>query len=67
MQNTYGIIDSNGCHVDVSNSLLGAKQYATKNGYDKVSIRYNCGYVATILFEKINSKWIELIKLKKLN
>lgn len=52
MQNIYGVIDSNGCHVDVSNTLLGAKQYATRNGYRQVSIRYNCGYTVKIVATK---------------
>lgn len=57
--NMYGVLDSTGCHVDVSSSLLGAKQYATRNGYNKVSIRYNCGYHVSIKCEKVNGKWCE--------
>lgn len=60
MQNTYGVIDSNGCHLDVSNSLLGAKQYATRHGYLRVSVRFNCGYVATEIAHKYAGKWKEI-------
>ena len=45
-QNVYGII-SNGIHVDTSKTERGAKRYATLNGYNTVSIRFNCGYIAS--------------------
>ena len=51
----YGIINAHGVHIDVSNSLLGAKQYATRNGYDKVSKRL--GYNAMTIARKVNNKW----------
>nr|WP_317632314.1 hypothetical protein [uncultured Flavobacterium sp.] len=59
MQNTYGVLDNNGIHTDVSNTEQGAKNYATRNGYNKVSIRYNCGYTAELIAEKINNNWIK--------
>lgn len=55
--NIYGVLDRNDCHIDVSTSLKGTKRVATKNGYNKVSIRYGCGYSVEILFKKINGKW----------
>lgn len=56
--NTFGVIDSSGTHVDVSHSEKGAKNYATRHHYDKVSIRYNCGYVAEIIAVKnANGYW----------
>jgi len=60
MQNTFGIIDSNGAHIDVSKTERGAKTYATKHGYSIVTIRYNCGYVAERIAEKINNKWVTI-------
>lgn len=57
----YGVI-CNGVHTDVSKSALGAKQYATRNGFNQVSVRYNGGYNAEILFEKINGVWQEFKK-----
>jgi len=56
--NTYGVLDSNECHTDVSATLNGAKQYATKHGYDKVSIRYANGYFVRVAAEKVNGKWV---------
>ena len=51
----YGIINSDGCLIDTSNTELGAKQYATRNKYN--TIGYRIGYNAFILAEKINGKW----------
>jgi hypothetical protein len=56
----YGIIDSNGGHIDISRNLNAAKAYATKHGYKQISIRYNCGYVCEIIAEKTNNKWTKL-------
>lgn len=56
MQNTYGVL-VNGTHVDVSNTERGAKSYATRNGYNIVTIRFNCGYVATQIAKKVGNKW----------
>lgn len=57
--NTYGIIDSNGCHIDVSKTEKGAKSYASRRGYKKVSIRYNCGYdVEIIAIKGANGRWV---------
>lgn len=55
--NIYGVLDRNDYHIDVSTSLKGTKRVATIEGYNKVSVRYNGGYIAAILFEKINGKW----------
>lgn len=53
----YGVLDRNDCHTDVSFSLKGAKRFATLNGYNQVSSRYNGGYNVEILFQKVNNKW----------
>ena len=55
--NIYGVLDRNDCHIDLTQSLKGAKRFATLNGYDKVSCRNSNSYNVTILFEKINNKW----------
>jgi len=58
MAHTYGVINKNGEHIDVSMTERGAKMYATRHGYSKVSIRYNNGYVVKILAIKDNSgRW----------
>ena len=52
----YGVL-LNGVHIDVSKSEKGAKQFATKNGYLTVTVRYNCGYIARQIAHKYNGKW----------
>lgn len=53
----YGVIDSNECLLDTSKTEQGAKQYATRNGYNIIGFRV--GYNAFILAEKINGKWVD--------
>lgn len=60
----FGVLDSNGCHVDVSKTERGAKRYARLNGYNKVTCRFE--YNALILFELVNNKWKELKSVNKL-
>ena len=57
--NTYGVCNHNGEYNDVSKTLLGAKQYATRNGYNAVYIRYNGGYNIALESEKIAGKWCD--------
>lgn len=54
--NIYGVL-SGGVHIDVSKTERGAKNYATRNAFDTVTIRYNCGYVAAQIAKRINGKW----------
>lgn len=54
----YGVLDSNGCHVDVSKSLEQVKRYARLNEHDKISCRFN--YNAIVLYEWNGKRWIEL-------
>ena len=58
MQNVYGIV-VDGIHHDVSKTERGAKNYATRNGHDNVSVRYNCGYVVDVVAVNIKGKWVE--------
>ena len=55
MVKVYGSTNNNNIHTDTSNTLLGAKQYATRNGLKNVSIRI--GYNVTLLEFKDNDKW----------
>jgi plastocyanin domain-containing protein len=57
MQHTYGILDRDQCHIDVSSTERGAKNYATRNGYKAVSVRYNCGYNVRVIAVKNGKKW----------
>ena len=52
----YGVLNKQNIHTDVSKTLRGAKNYATRNDYTKVSVRV--GYNASLAAEKINGKWI---------
>jgi hypothetical protein len=51
----YGSTNNNNIHTDTSNTLLGAKQYATRNGLKNVSVRI--GYNVTLLEYKDSGKW----------
>ena len=51
----YGSTNNNNIHIDTSKTLLGAKQYATRNNYKNVSIRI--GYNVTLLEYKLFGKW----------
>ncbi len=57
MIKVYGSTDNTNTHTDTSNTLLGAKQYATRNGLNNVSVRI--GYNVTILECKVFGKWFE--------
>jgi hypothetical protein len=59
MNNTFGVLNANNEHTDVSKSEKGAKQYATRHGYTKVSIRYNHGYDVDIVAIKKGRKWVK--------
>ena len=51
---TYGI-ESNGEYIVISNSLLGAKQYATRHGYTEVYKAYN-NYHISLVSTKLNKR-----------
>lgn len=58
-QDIYGVL-LNGVHVDVSKTLRGAKNFATRNGYLTVTIRYGCGYIAREVAHKYEGRWKEI-------
>tara|TARA_R110002096_G_scaffold291900_1_gene486119 strand:+ start:3199 stop:3381 length:183 start_codon:yes stop_codon:yes gene_type:complete len=53
----YGIINKDNSLIDVSNTLLGAKQYATRNEYKKVG--YRVGYNVIETWTKDKKKWVK--------
>jgi plastocyanin domain-containing protein len=59
MNNIYGVVNNKGEHIDVSKSEKGAKNFATRNHYNKVSIRYNSGYDVDIISVKKGRKWVK--------
>lgn len=56
MKTIYGILNSEGTHTDVSKTLRGAKNYATRNDYGVVTKRME--YNAVVVAKKIDGKWI---------
>lgn len=56
MKTIYGILNKDNCHIDTSNTLQGAKNYATRNGYKKVSKRI--GYNSQLICKKVAKNWI---------
>ena len=55
MVKVYGSTDNTNTHTDTSKTLLGAKQYATRNGLRNVSVRI--GYNVSLLEYKDNNTW----------
>lgn len=55
MVTIYGSTDNKNIHTDTSTTLLGAKQYATRNGLNNVSVRI--GYNVTLLEYKDSGRW----------
>jgi hypothetical protein len=56
---TYGIISENSGYIDTSNSLLGAKNHATRNGYTQVYTRFNSDYVMALASDKTLGYWVD--------
>lgn len=53
----YGVLLSDGTHVDVSKTIQGAKNYATRNGYKVVTKRL--GYNARVVAKKDKNRWVK--------
>jgi len=54
---TYGVANHKGEYTDVSITERGAKNYATRHGYNEVYIRFNSGYHIDLVATKTNNKW----------
>ena len=54
---TYGVNTRNHGYVDVSNTERGAKNYATRNGYSEVYIRFNSGYFVSLVATREGGIW----------
>lgn len=59
MKNTFGVA-VDGEYRDISNTLQGAKNYATRHGFKSVYTRFSMGYIVTEAARKINGKWENL-------
>lgn len=57
MPRLFGVLDSDGGHVDVSKTLRGAKNYATRHGYTIVTSRADGSYHARTESIKEGGKW----------
>lgn len=53
----YGVLDSNGCHIDIGLTERGAKVKATKDGYRQISRRHIHSWAVEIVATKRNGKW----------
>ena len=58
-ESIFGVVNRKGEHIDVSRSLLGAKNYATRHGYTVVSRRGMGSYHIQEMAYKANGKWHE--------
>jgi len=61
MQHIYGILNDDNCHIDVSNTERGAKNYATRHGYTAVSRRFNCGYSVELVANHVDDAWVAVV------
>lgn len=58
MANTYGVaLTKNGEYRDVSNTARGAKNYATRNGFKVVYVRFNGSYNIAPISYRNGKKW----------
>lgn len=55
MITVFGVMDKNNCLIDTSTSLLGAKQHATRNGYNRIGKRVEYNVVDTYIRD--GKKW----------
>lgn len=56
MRPIYGVLNKEGIHIDVSNTLQGAKNFATRNSYNRVSKRM--GYTTRLIATKEGNVWV---------
>lgn len=56
--NTYSV-SIKGEYRDVSKTERGAKNYATRNDFNEVYIRFNNGYHIALIATKINNNWVK--------
>ena len=54
---SFGVAGYSGEYHDVSRTERGAKNYATRNGYTRVYIRYDAGYHIDLIAIKQGKRW----------
>jgi hypothetical protein len=57
---SYGVLGNNFNFIHTSNSELGAKQYATRNGCTEVYRMHNVSWTVLKQSEKVNGKWVKI-------
>ena len=53
---TFGVAP-HGAYYDVSRTERGAKNYATRHGYNAIFIRFDGSMIIALRAEKIGKKW----------
>ncbi len=56
---TFGIVSKENGYIDISSSLLGAKNHATRNGYTQIFKRFNSGYHVELASDKTLDYWVD--------
>jgi hypothetical protein len=57
-KNTFGICNNNGEYFEISKTEKGAKNYATRNGYKIIYMRFNLSLNIAPFAYKKNNKWL---------
>ena len=61
--NTYGVATKTSGYVDTSRTERGAKNHATRNGYNAVFVRFNSGYDTALVAFRTNKGWCDAVVL----
>lgn len=54
----YGVIGSDGGHIDTSNTERGAKNKATRDGYSVVTRRHEVSWAVETVAHKKGNRWV---------
>lgn len=58
----YGVV-TKGEHIDVSRTELGAKRYASANGFEEISVRKDGNSIARVIAKSFRGRWIKADKI----
>ena len=56
-KHSYGVNTLRYGYVDVAPTERGAKNYATRHGYSEVYVRFNNGYIVSLVATKEGGRW----------
>ena len=54
---SYGVVGRDGGFIYISDTLRGAKNYATRNGYTEVYCMHAVSWAVWKVSEKVNNNW----------